>query len=325
MLFSGKSRRKGTAAGLALHEDSLRYIELAHAGSGFQVVRQEIVPMPAGAIVKGSIQQFDVLEQGLEELRGQVGKFTYPVVLGVPSRDVILRLVEYPRMPLEDIRDALALEFEKYFPYSWSEAAADLAEVEVPVSEGGGSASSTILVATTRLDYMKNLIRAAERIDLPLGAIEPMNVAFFRASLGSEPRAEACFIVGIEPEVTHIMLGYKDNGILYRSTLVDLRDAQRRETEANLMPIFQDIQNTKVFARNQYRGMEISHLILGGSFGENDLLKKLLEGNVTAGGDDSSPISVSFSDVWSSWGITSSLGKVPGYDTSIGLALRNVL
>ena len=121
MVFS-KKKVTGSFAGLALHEDSLRYLELERSGAGFHVVRQEFVAMPAGGVVKESLQDMKVLESSLEELKAQVGKFSCPVVLGIPSRDVTLRLVEYPRMSQDDVRDALSLEFEKYFPYSWANA-----------------------------------------------------------------------------------------------------------------------------------------------------------------------------------------------------------
>ena len=315
MVFSRK-KVTGSFAGLALHEDSLRYLELERSGAGFHVVRQEFVAVPAGGIVKESLQDMRVLESSLEELKAQVGKFSCPVVLGVPSRDVTLRLVEYPKMSPDDVRDALSLEFEKYFPYSWDESASDIAEVEVPAG-GDVSSKSTVLVATCKLDYMRELLRTTGRVGIPLEAVEPMNVAFFRSSMGPQVRDGAYFVVGVEPDVTHIVLGYKDNGILFRSTLIDQTSSERRNSEADLMPILNDVRNTAIFAGNQYRGIEIRDLILGGSVGENPKLKSLLEAAVS--------VNVSLSDVWTTWGTPSPFGSVPGYDSAFGLALRSLL
>ena len=308
-------KSKGGFAGLALHEDSLRYVELERVGSGLRVARQEFIAVPPGGVVKESLQKVGVIERAFEDLKAQLGRFSCPVVLGIPSRDVTLRLVEYPRMPLDDVRDALSLEFEKYFPYSWAESAADVAEVEVPSRDA--SSKSTVLVGTCRLDYMRELMRSVERVGMPLEAVEPMNVAFFRASMGPRVRDDAYFVVGVEPEVTHIVLGYRDNGILFRSTLIDLTHPERRSSETDLMPILKDVQNTMIFAGNQYRGIEIRNLILGGSIGENPKLKSFLEAGVS--------VNVTFSDIWSVWGAPSPLGNVPGYDSAFGLALRNLL
>lgn len=313
-LFS-RRKAKGGVAGLALHEDSLRYLELERSGSGLRVVRQEFIPVSSGGVVKESLQKVGTVEKAFDDLKSQLGKFAFPVVLGVPSRDVTLRLVEYPKMPLGDVRDALALEFDKYFPYAWAESASDIAEVDVPARDA--AAKSTVLVATCRLSYMRDLLKASERVGIPLGAVEPMNVAFFRASMGPRPREDAYFIVGVEPEVTHIVLGYRDNGILFRSTLIDLTNPARRNSEEDLVPILKDVQNTMIFAGNQYRGIEIRNLVLGGSIGENPRLKSLLEAGAS--------VNVTFSDVWTTWGVPSPLGNVPGYDAAFGLALRNLL
>lgn len=311
-MLSGK--KKGVCAGLALHEDSLRYIELDRDGQGFKVRRQEVFPLPAGCISRESIQQFNLLEKAFDDFKGQVRKFPCPVTLGVPGRDVILRLIDYPKMPVADIRDALSLEFEGYFPYAWNEAAADIAEVDVPT---GVEQKTTVLVATARLTYVNDLLRLVDRADIPVGAVEPMNVAFFRASVGRAVRNDAYFVLGIEPEVTNIILGYRDNGILYRSTLADLRNPTSRSADEALMPIAQDVQNTILFARNQYRDLAIRHLILGGSLGENPRLKALLEGGAS--------LNVVVSDVWSAWQIHSDLGGVPVFDAAIGLALRDAI
>ena len=55
------------------------------------------------------------------------------------------------------------------------------------------------------------------------------------------------------------------------------------------MPILKDVQNTMIFAGNQYQGIEIHNLILGGSIGNNPKLKSFLEAGVS--------VNVSISDV----------------------------
>lgn len=317
-MLSGK-KKKGACAGLALHEDSLRYIELVPEGQGFKVSRQEMCPLPQGSISRESVQQFNALERAFEDLKKQVGKFSCPVVFGVPGRDVILRLIDYdvPRMPMEEVRESLSFDFTNYFPYEWLEAAADVSEVEVPVATPDAAQKTTVLVATARAAYIEDLVRSVERADIPIGAIEPMNVAFFRAAIGRTSRSDAYFVVNVEPEVTNIILGYRDNGILFRSTLVDLRNPMSWESDEAVMPIAQDVQNTMLFAGNQYRGLAIRHLIIGGSLGGSSRLRTLLEAGAA--------LDVVDCDVWSSWQIQSEFGSTPGFDVAVGLALRNAL
>ncbi|MDR1377057.1 MAG: pilus assembly protein PilM [Synergistaceae bacterium] len=311
----GASKNKGgTFAGIALHGDSLRYLELNGTRGALKVVKQEIVPISQGAIVKDSLVNLDMVMSAFEGLKSAVGGFHCPVILGIPSRDVILRLVEYPKMSIEDVKEALQFEFDKYFPYPYQEAAADVAEVEVPNPDAADK--STILVATCRQRIVNDIVRATSRVGVSLAAVEPMNVAFFRAAIGPDMRSGSYFVVFVEPESTQIMLGYKDNGILFRSTAVDLTSREMRDSEEGVMPILRDIQNTIIFTGNQYRGLEPTNLILGGIVGKDSRLSALLE--------SAASLSVLALDVWSLWRTPSLLGNVSGFEVAFGLAVRNL-
>ncbi|MDR1875794.1 MAG: pilus assembly protein PilM [Synergistaceae bacterium] len=315
-MFAKKGASKGgNFAGVALHGDSVRYLELNGGKGTLRVVKQEVVPVARGAIVKDSMVGMEAVGAALESLRSVVGSFNCPVVLGIPSRDVILRLVEYPRMSIEDVKEALQFEFDKYFPYPYQEAAADVSEVEVPSPDAGDK--STILVATCRQRIVTDVVRMASRAGISLAAVEPMNVAFFRAAIGPTTRSDSYFVVFVEPESTQIMLGYRDNGILFRSTAVDLTSREVRESDEGIMPILRDVQNTIIFAGNQYRGLEPNHLILGGIVGRDSRLSMLLETGAS--------VSVTALDVWDLWHASSPIGKVSGFEVAFGLAVRNLL
>jgi len=186
--------------------------------------------------------------------------------------------------------------------------------VEVPSPDAADK--STVLVATCRQRIVSDLMRGASRIDMSLAAIEPMNVAFFRAAIGPDFRAGSYFVVFVEPESTQIMLGYKDNGILFRSTAADLTSREVRESDEGIMPILRDVQNTIIFAGNQYRGMTPNQLILGGIVGRGSRLGELLESTAS--------ISVTPLNIWDLWKV-SSTGNAEGFEAAFGLAVRNLI
>ncbi|MCL2009908.1 MAG: pilus assembly protein PilM [Synergistaceae bacterium] len=319
-MFSKKGTSKGKGgkdnfAGLALHGDSVRYVELSGGRGSLKVIRQELVPLARGAVVKDSLAAVDAVIAAFESLKSTIGGFKCPVVLGIPSRDIILRLVEYPKMPISDVKDALQFEFDKYFPYPYNEAAADVSEVEVPSPEAGDK--STVLVATCRQRIVNDLVKGTSRVDMSLAAVEPMNVAFFRAAIGPDTPAGSYFVVFVEPESTQIMLGYKDNGILFRSTAADLTSREMRESEEGIMPILRDVQNTIIFAGNQYRGLAPNQLILGGIIGKDSKLGTLLESTAS--------VSVTPLNVWDLWRVSSLAGSAGGFETAFGLAVRNLI
>ena len=144
-----------------------------------------------------------------------------------------------------------------------------------------------------------------------------MNVAFFRAAVGPDSRQDSYFVVFVEPESTQIMLGYRDNGILFRSTAVDLTSRDVRESDEGILPILRDVQNTVIFAGNQYRGLTPNHLILGGIIGKDSRLATLLE--------SAASVTVTALNVWDTWRTPSPLGGVGGFEAAFGLAVRNLL
>ncbi|MDR2528152.1 MAG: pilus assembly protein PilM [Synergistaceae bacterium] len=310
-----KKGKGGNFAGVSLHGDSVRYLELSGGRGALKVVKQEVVPLGHGGVVKDALVDTGVVGAAFETLKAVVGGFRCPVCVGVPSRDVILRLVEYPKMSIDDVKEALQFEFDKYFPYPYAEAAADVSEVEVPNPEAADK--STVLVATCRQHIVVGLASAAQRVGMTISAVEPMNVAFFRAAIGPDTRAGAYFVVFVEPESTQIMLGYKDNGILFRSTTVDLTSRDVRESDEGIMPILRDVQNTIIFAGNQYRGLEPNSLILGGIVGRDSRLAAQL-GSLAS-------MSVQSLDVWGLWRTSSPVGNAGGFEVAFGLAVRNLL
>jgi hypothetical protein len=114
------------------------------------------------------------------------------------------------------------------------------------------------------------------------------------------------------------MLGYKDNGLLFRSAAVDLTSRDARESDEGIMPILRDVQNTVVFAGNQYRGLITpDHLILGGIVNRDSKLGVLLESTAS--------ITVESLNVWDLWRASSLVGNVGGFEVAFGLAVGNLL
>ncbi|MDR1048886.1 MAG: pilus assembly protein PilM [Synergistaceae bacterium] len=309
----GKSKARN-CAGIALHGDSARYVELSGTVGALQVVKQQVAPIARGAIVKDSLVDLEGVVSALEALKSAVGGFRCPVALGIPSRDVILRLIEYPKMSVEEVGEALQFEFDKYFPYPYQEAAADIAEVEVPSHDAVDK--TIVLVATSKQRVVHDMMRMASKAGISLSAVEPLNVAFFRAAIGPFGRQGGYFVVFVEPETTQIVLGYKDNGILFRSAAVDLTSREVRESDEGILPILRDVQNTIIFAGNQYKELTPDVLILGGIVGKESRLAALLESGAS--------VSVEFLDVWERWK-TSPASRDTGFEAAFGLAVRELL
>lgn len=284
-----KSQNK---AALALHEDYVRYVELDGDLSGLKLRRKLEVASGGMAIRKDSLSDVGALVPIFENLAGSLGgTFKSPVVLGVPSRDILIRVVELPELNMTDAREALKWDFEKFFPYAYSDAALDIARVDNPVTVEPGKMS--VVVAACRLRTMESLMRVASSVGMTLAAIEPLNLAMFRAGLGPvSAYANGYLSVFAEKDITQLVLGYKDNGILYRTSLLEI--PLNMEGQRNYGPLVREIANTLTFVKNQYRELVVELVMLGGSFGKDPRLLSELE--------EATGLKTLTMDVWETWG-----------------------
>ncbi len=305
-----KTRNK---AGLALHEDDLRYIELEGNMSRLRVAKKVSVPSGGKGIRKNSLVDAGDLLAPIQALGARIGGFKVPVALSLPSRDILIRVVDLPEMEINDTREALQWDFEKYFPYAFSDAAVDISKVENPQKNEPGTMS--VLVAACRLRTVESVMRLAGTAGIQLATIEPENIAMFRAILGPSLSFPAGYLaVFSENGVSQIVLGYKDNGVLFRTSLLDIIEAQ--EGQKDFSPLVREVGNTLTFVRNQFRELAIEHILLGGAFVAEKGLKEVIE--------ETSGLKVLITDPWGPWGIPIPSDDVLGWETAVGLAVREL-
>jgi type IV pilus assembly protein PilM len=314
MAASAFLKKTHNKAGLSLHENALRYVELEGNLSGAKVVRKMAVPTNGRGVKKNSLADPGELIAPLQELAVKIGgRFKAPVALALPSRDILIRILELPEMSLEDAREALQWDFDKYFPYAFTDAAVDMGRVENAVHVEKGMMS--VLVAACRLRTVESVLRMAETAEIELSTIEPESVAMFRASLGPVTSFAGGYLaIFAEHDVTQLVLGYKDNGILYRTSLVDVPETA--DGARDFSPLVREVANTLTFVRNQYKELPLEHLMLGGSFAAQGGLGEILQ--------ETTGLKVLRVDPWSAWGLPVPPGESAGWEAAVGLAVRDL-
>ncbi len=300
-------------AALALHEDYLRYVELDGDLSGLKMRRKIQTATGGTAIRKDSLSDVGALLPAFENLGGSLGGgFKAPVTIGVPSRDILIRVIELPEMEMEDAKEALKWDFEKFFPYAYTDAAVDIARVDNPVNLDPGKMS--VLVAACRLRTVESLMRVASSAGMDLAGIEPLNVAMFRPAWGR---------VGLRRRVPfHLRregsdparLGYKDNGICTGRPSSTFPLLVR---VSGITPSRPGIGNTLTFVKNQYRELVVDLLMLGGGYGKDSRLQEALEA--------ATGLKTLKMNVWETWGIAKPDDGNSGWEAAIGLAVRDLL
>lgn len=232
---------QGNSAGLAIHNDCLRFVELDEHGNP---ARQETVPLMEGCIHNSTIKNFDMLEAAFAEVYKRVGRLREPVMIGIPNGDTIIRMINLPNMSIEDVRGTVDLNFDEYFPYPRPDAVFDTLRVITPADAAGSRDEITALTVAAKKETIEKILDLARKAGLPAGAVEPLSFSMLRAV----PEAQEGLSILATPDT--VIAVYEGNGIFYRS--------------ANNLSGAQDILNTMQFIETTYRHLRVSKLILAG-------------------------------------------------------------
>ncbi len=309
-------RSSAPMAGLSFESGVIRYVELEGGIGNLKLVRKGEISTETGVIQQDMVSDYAALEQSLNSLKSQIGgHWPRQAVIGIPPRDVLIRVVELPSMPTQDAREAFKWEFDKYFPFSSLEATFDLAPVILPSTEEG-SDKSRFIVAATRTRTIDRIVETAKRAGLTAGPVEPTNLAIYRSAVGPLPPSESGhLLVSIGRESTQVIMGYRGDGFLYRTFLVG--GAGKTPSADAFSAIVREAVSTIAYTRSQYRNLNIDRIFLSGEFGRTEGLPEQLE--------QASGLPVSVLNPWDTWGIPAGTESPAGYDAAIGLALRDVL
>ena len=299
-------------AGLCIEDQVLRFLELNGNVEKLSLVNKVEVPLPQDAVKQDAVSNVQLLESAFASLRTRLGnRVPSDLTVGIPSRDVFIRIVDMPRMPLEDAKNAFKWDFEKHIPFSALDAVFDLSEIDHPRNDD--PEQMKLLVAASKSRTIESLSDALRRAGITAGAIEPINIAMFRSLTNPiVPFDGGVLAIFAGPETSQFIVGYKDNGIIYRSILggFSLPDEQFRELLAR------ESSSTLSFISAQMRGVSIEKLIIAGGQDNKEPVREYLKTELS--------MNVEIAQPWDLWGIRGAGEKPSGWDAAIGLAVRNL-
>lgn len=185
-------RLTASILGLDISDRTFKYVELKNGKTGREIARFGKGLIPEGVIVQGVVQDEQKFADVLKETLGATKSHIH-TAFSLPEELGFTRAIALPRMPIADIRNALALQLEEHVPISGAEAAYDFE-----------------LLETSNPDVV-NIVFSA----FPLNVVETYTSALSRAGLHpaiAEPESQALARVVI-PEREHGSVMITDIGL----------------------------------------------------------------------------------------------------------------
>ncbi len=197
-----------SAIGLDIGTSGVRAAELSFAKGEVTLEKFGQVALPEGAVRDGEVIQPDVVGAAIKQLWSHTKFSKTKVVLGVANQKVIVRQVDLPWMPADELKKSLGYQVADFVPMPIDAAVLDFHPLEELVAESGTRTIRGLLVAASR-DMVHSSIAAVRKGGLSPVMVDLTPFAVIRSladadHLGMGAQVEA--LVDVGARVTNIVV-----------------------------------------------------------------------------------------------------------------------
>ncbi len=169
------SRSKGVV-GVDIGSSAVKLVELSERKGQFHLLRVGVEPLSPEAIVDGSILDSSLVVDAINRLADEAGVKNQNFATSVSGHSVIIKKIEVPAMPEEELAESIQWEAEQYIPFDINDVRLDYLVLSEP--EPGRESMEVLLVAVKRdkvNDYVSVISqcgKTAATVDLDVFAVQ---------------------------------------------------------------------------------------------------------------------------------------------------------
>ena len=193
--------------GLDIGTSGVRAAELVLRRGSTTLERFGQVALPPGAVSDGEVVDVDAVATAIRQLWAQARFRGKRVVLGVANQRVVVRQVDLPWQPVDQLRASLASQVQDHLPMPVEQTILDFHPLEEFTSDGGARMLRVLLVAAGR-DMVGRALEAVEKAGLTPSMVDLTSFAVLRSQLRVSGAfcAEGETLVDIGASVTNIVV-----------------------------------------------------------------------------------------------------------------------
>lgn len=222
--------------GIDMGSSALRAVELELSDPPV-IHRFGQVALPAGAVQDGEVVDVAAVTIALRRLWESVGFSTKSVRVGFASTRMIIRIVEMPRLPRDELISAVQLQLEDLVPLPSDETVFDvqpLDEADATVKKAkrrdvGGQAPQQLLLAAAHRNALLPVADAVRAAGLKLEGIDVVPAALARALTSASDETDAVDMIVALGADTVVVVAARHGSPLFARTLTNI--SGRRVTE----------------------------------------------------------------------------------------------
>jgi len=188
-----------TFVGLDVGSKTVKAVELRRLRDGFRIERFAVVPMPPGGLVEGVVADSGKVSEAVRAAFQQAGIHNRRVVTALGSKAVVVREIQLPEMPEEELDRAVRFEAERYLPVAGEDLRVDYQVVD----RAHGQVS--VLFAAARREVVDNFVQALEAAGITPEVLEVTTFALARLFRGDAQQG-AIMVADMGAEGTDLLV-----------------------------------------------------------------------------------------------------------------------
>jgi type IV pilus assembly protein PilM len=197
-----------SAVGLDIGTSGVRAAELSFGKDQVTLEKFGQVALPEGAVRDGEVVDPDAVAAAIRQLWTHTKFTSKKVVVGVANQKVVVRQVDLPWQPLDELKKSLAFQVQDFIPLPVEQAVLDFHPLEELSGDNGSRVLRGLLVAASR-DMVMGSIEAVQKAGLTPVMVDLTSFAVIRAladsdHLGLGSSVEA--LVDVGARVTNIVV-----------------------------------------------------------------------------------------------------------------------
>jgi len=166
--------------GLDIGSSSVRAAEVSAKTDPPTLERFASVDLPRGAVSGGEIADHGTVAAAIKELIGK-GRFTVKrTAIGIANQKVVVRQIDMPHMPEEELQGALQFQAQEYIPIPIEDAILDFQILEETANDAGEQIQKVLLVAAQR-GMVNDFVSVAQQAGLDPAVVDLSPFADMRA------------------------------------------------------------------------------------------------------------------------------------------------
>ncbi|MDQ4062579.1 MAG: type IV pilus assembly protein PilM [Actinomycetota bacterium] len=208
-------RFRSPAVGLDIDRGAIKAVQISQASGSFILQHVGYRKLPAGAVAEGEVADHDMLAYELKEFWSSHSFKGKSVYLGVANQNVVVRLLDFPRMDSEDLKGAISFQAQDHIRMPMDEAILDHV---VLGPQGEGSDLDRILIVAAQRDMISRYSSVIRAAGLRPQGVDVKALSLVRSTLPNSLFDDegAILLLDIGTEITNLVISQGGSPTLTR-------------------------------------------------------------------------------------------------------------